>query len=118
MLESYTNQTNRPIGTFSGEGLLVLNNCTISYQISICVRKGSFAQPSGNFHLSACATDPLQTPFLDLLHITMPVGSGVQARWLPTFGQPSIEVFYCGSGTTLLASPSAAEVSCVVLPGL
>ena len=117
ILESYTaSATNRP-GQVFGEGLLIWNKCTIINTVGICVRKGSFAQPSGNFQLKACATDPLQTPFLDLKVLTINPNK-VLGLYIPTFGSPSLEVFYCGTQTALLAPPVAAKVSCSVIPGL
>lgn len=110
-LENYISGNDAPKPS-AVPGLYLWNNCTDIISVGICVRKGSAAQPAGNFHLSACATDPLLTPFLDLAIFTINSGR-FPGVFIPTSGSPSIEAFFCSDRSWLLAPPAAAKVSCV-----
>lgn len=75
--------------------------CTQRQWIYVCATKGASAQPSGG--LPTCAQDPFDTPRANLRGVFVE-NDGLQVI-VPASQLYSIEVFYCGSQTTVTGPP-------------
>ena len=78
-------------------GVTLINNCTVTATYYICRTKGSLG--GGDLADKECATDPLDTPFSDLL--TNTVTSGPPGIFLGDGNTNSIVVLFCGSDELL-----------------
>jgi len=87
------------------DGLKILNDCSIPVTMHICATQGS-VQPN----LNECASDPFETPYDDLSHIT--VDPGEPGVCIVTNETLSIQVFYCSDEMQL---DQATPIRCVPL---
>jgi hypothetical protein len=100
-LQNYINNFN---------GLTIINNCSISVTLAMCVAKGSLPQPENG--LSQCATDPFDTPATDLKYHTITAGPGAEDYRNAT-EELSLAVFFCSDSQTICAPPICDQVSCL-----
>ena len=91
-------------------GLTMINNCSISVTLALCVAKGSLAQPENG--LEECATDPFDTPAADFKYHTITAGPGAE-DYRNTTENLSLVVFFCSDSQTICAPPICEQVSCL-----
>lgn len=97
------------INNFSG--LTMINNCSISVTLAMCVAKGSLPQPDIG-GLNQCATDPFDTPAADFKYNTILGGPGAE-DYRNTTENLSLVVFFCSDEQTFCAPPICDRVSCL-----
>lgn len=100
-LQNYINNFN---------GLTIINNCSISVTLALCVAKGSLDQPENG--LNQCATDPFDTPAADFKYHTITAGPGAE-DYRNTTEILSLVVFFCSDNQTICAPPICERVSCL-----
>jgi hypothetical protein len=91
--------------------LTMINNCSISVTLAMCVAKGSLPQPDIG-GLNQCATDPFDTPAADLKYNTILGGPGAE-DYRNTTENLSLVVFFCSDDQTICAPPICEQVSCL-----
>lgn len=83
----------------TGGHVTIINTCQqTTVRFALCVASGSLAQPAGG--LRQCATDPLRTSLSQLTFLTLNPGSA--GFWYPSTGNLHINVFWCGTDSTLM----------------
>lgn len=82
----------------NGGSLTIRNNCTATVHYALCVSKGSDAQ-----ELKQCATDPFDTAQSQMRFQTLTTGPN--GFWYQSTRLVSVNIFYCGSGSTLSGPP-------------
>ncbi len=94
-------------------GLVVGSSCTIPISYAVCFPVGAPQLTSANGGSFTCGSDPLQTPFNQLLFNGVGAGtSGEVAISLPP-ANGSLILFYCDSKSTLTGPPLSASLGCL-----